>query len=104
MPSHLKCVDCDKTFLYAAKKSIAATTDQTCTVETYVCPYCESLNLAEQEPEAPVQEQPTNVYVYELTTGAQTELDKLLAQGYQIVSRFSKQYHLEKPKTKEAAQ
>lgn len=45
----------------------------------------------------PIQEAISNVYIHDLTSGAQTALDALLAQGYRIVNRFSKQYHLEKP-------
>ncbi len=64
--------------------------------ETHVCPFCSSLNLSEA-PE-PAEPQTEAVYVYDLTTGAQTELAGLLAQGYIIKNRYLKQYHLEKPK------
>jgi hypothetical protein len=99
---------CKKQFLFAAKiiapikkidwregPNIVEVTAGVATKETHQCPYCGSLNI--QEAKSTVEDI-ANVYIYELTTGAQTELDKLLAQGYQIVSRFSKQYHLEKPK------
>jgi len=100
---------CKKQFLFPAKISKPLTEKsgtvilQTMAVqgdmiETHVCPYCQSLNI--QETTAPTQGI-ANVYIYELTTGAQTELDKLLAAGYQIVNRYSKQYHLEKPKPAE---
>ena len=68
-----------------------------CEVQTKRCPVegCGSLSLSEVV-EEPVKEAVSNVYVYELTSGSQTELDKLLASGYKIVNRYSKQYHLEK--------
>lgn len=72
----------------------------------HTCPYCGSLDLEEYtpEPEQKPTEEIESVYIYDLTSGAQTELDKLLADGYKIVNRYSKQYHLEKPKTAEAQQ
>jgi hypothetical protein len=72
-------------------------------IESSVCPFCFSKFVSEVVEPAPIQEAVSNVYVYDLTSGAQTELDKLLAQGYRIVSCFSKQYHLEKPKEVPAA-
>lgn len=68
--------------------------------EIQVCPYCRSPDFTEYIEPAPIQEEIANVYVYDLGSGAQPELDKLLAEGYRIVNRFSKQYHLEKPKPK----
>lgn len=65
------------------------------TLESCVCPYCKSKNydeLTENPPET------GNVYVYDLTSGAQTKLDELLSQGYKVAARYSKQYILEKPK------
>lgn len=71
-------------------------------LETYVCPYCGSRDIEEYTPEPLPQtvEEIGNVYIYDLTSGAQTGLDKLLAEGYKIVNRYSKQYHLERPKAK----
>ena len=61
--------------------------------ETRVCPECRAIHYTENpQPE----QQTTNVYIYDLTTGPQAELDGLLAQGYRIVARYAKQYHLEK--------
>lgn len=102
MPSHLQCQSCSKIFIYAAKliepqKPKMNTPEHTySTIETYVCPFCQSPNIAEQEPEAPVQEQPSNVFVYDLKSGANPELDLLLQDGWKIVSRYAKQYMLEK--------
>ena len=60
-----------------------------------VCPDCGNRNIVEYtEPASEV----ANVYIYDLGSGPQTELDGLLAQGYVIQNRYSKQYHLEKPK------
>lgn len=67
------------------------------TIDISVCPFCESKEYSEfVEPAEDVE----SVHIYDLTTGPQTELNSLLAQGYKIVNRYSKQYHLEKPKTK----
>lgn len=64
------------------------------TIKTFACPRCNSIAYEETEQ----NKAPANVYVYELTTGPQTKLDELLAEGYEVVNRYSKQYHLEKPK------
>lgn len=65
------------------------------TFEKHVCPECRTHNYSEYvESQSNIE----SVYVHELSTGKQTELDMLLADGYKIVNRYSKQYHLEKPK------
>jgi len=64
-------------------------------VESSVCPECQSIHYTES-PE--IEPQVQNVYIYDLTSGAQTELDGLLAQGYKITAKYAKQYHLEKLK------
>jgi hypothetical protein len=103
-----QCLNCDKLFVYAA----TVTADRTValidepdkesqgTIEYKVCPYCASRDIEEvtPEPTVPTVEEIGNVYVYDLTSGPQKELDQLLADGYKIVNRYSKQYHLEKPK------
>ena len=61
-----------------------------------VCPFCLSKSFNEYVEPA---EDIANVYIYDLTSGPQTALDELLAQGYKIVNRYAKAYHLEKPKT-----
>jgi hypothetical protein len=65
-------------------------------VETYVCPFCKSLEFTEYiEPEVGVE----SVSIYEMkNTGIQTELNKLLAEGYIIKERYAGKYFLEKPK------
>ena len=40
------------------------------------------------------------VYIHDLTTGDQTNLTYLLSEGWVIVNRYAKQYHLEKPAVK----
>ena len=108
-----QCLNCEKLFVYPAKSSIPVSMnisedDAIANVvrtgkfvaqqEMHLCPYCGSLDIEEYVlPSEPVAEV-ANVYIYDLTSGAQTELDGLLAQGYRIVNRYSKQYHLEKPK------
>lgn len=70
-------------------------------LETYVCPFCQTKEFEEVKEADPAVQ---NVYIYELGTGPQTALDALLADGYVIVNRYSKQYHLEKPKPQETQQ
>jgi len=69
------------------------------TIEEFLCPFCKSKEFTEYIPPTPTQEEIANVYIYDLTSGAQTALDALLAQGYRIQQRYAKQYFLEKPKT-----
>ena len=95
--------ECNKTFIHTAKavnysfpKTTGITTDY---IETAVCPHCGSKNYDETTQAPVVQVQVESVYIYDLTSGPQTALDALLAQGYVIVNRYSKQYHLEKPKS-----
>ncbi|MGA3289481.1 MAG: hypothetical protein ABSD42_04490 [Candidatus Bathyarchaeia archaeon] len=109
-----QCEKCQKTFIHTAKETQLLTNVtviskpngkenesriiQDTTLEFSVCPYCQSKDFTEYIEPAPVQEVVSNVYIYDLTSGPQTELDRLLALGYRIVNRYSKQYHLEKPK------
>jgi len=92
---------CGKLFLYPAKRETTTPITEV-KLEVHVCPYCGSIDIEEYTPEPLAQtvEEIANVFIYDLTTGAQTQLDKLLADGYKIVNRYSKQYHLEKPKAK----
>lgn len=109
-----QCLNCDKLFIYPAimtRKNVLTLVEHRPephddlygdgNLEWRVCPYCQSKDIEEYTPEPLPQtvEEIANVYIYDLTTGAQTALDQLLAQGYRIVNRYSKQYHLEKPKT-----
>jgi hypothetical protein len=98
--------ECKKTFLHLAKQTLtykpANSADYPIVLEKYCCPYCKSPDYDEEPTEPVKQQEVSNVYVYDLTGGAQIQLDKLLADGYVIVNRFSKQYHLEKPKTTES--
>lgn len=105
MPTTYVCEN-KHTFLHAAKK-IESLDDKSASiavgigsalsvgnmVETYVCPECHSIHYSEV-----VAPQPEKTYVAKLGTGPQTEIDDLVAQGYNVVSRYSGQYHLEKPK------
>ena len=110
---------CKKLFHYTAKKTELFYSEKTQGIqqlgtvsifepvvlsqkETSVCPYCGNLDFTEYIEPAPIQEAVSNVYVYDLTSGAQTALDALLAQGYKIQQRYAKQYFLEKPKPTEA--
>ena len=105
---------CDKghTFLHSAKMTKAHKINAIDaqhpfpeqSVEYYVCPICitqgrETLTYSEFVESEPQVEA---VYVYDLTSGPQTELAGLLAQGYVIKNRYAKQYVLEKCKQIEA--
>ncbi len=104
-----KCDACGKLFIHPAIKTVSSTPafqfDQTTsatlkplsseTLETHICPFCQSLTYSEFAESEPQVE---TVYVYDLTSGAQTELAGLLAQGYIIKVRYAKQYLLEKTK------
>jgi hypothetical protein len=67
------------------------------TIEASCCPYCYSKLISEIEVVEPVANV-ESVYIYELTSGPQLGLDKLLADGYVIVNRYAKTYSLEKVK------
>jgi hypothetical protein len=87
---------CDKNhkFTYPAKQT-SINEDSYESLEVSVCPFCQSKTFDEyQEPVANVE----SVYIYELTSGPQLGLDKLLADGYVIVNRYAKTYSLEKLK------
>jgi hypothetical protein len=91
---------CDKNhkFTYPAKQN-SINEDSYESLEVSVCPFCQSKTFDEyQEPVANVE----SVYIYELTSGPQLGLDKLLADGYVIVNRYAKTYSLEKLKVAEA--
>ena len=96
MPAfNLFCTNCQKRFIYA---SIKVEMLESSTLETHVCPYCQSIDLTEAPLETVQPVSVEAVYVHDLTTGNQEALNKLLAEGYVIVNRYAKQYHLEKPK------
>jgi hypothetical protein len=93
--------ECKKTFVHTAKQIRSGLAVGETTLESYVCPFCQSKEYTEFIEPVTVTppKQVSNVFIYELTTtGAQPNLDAMLADGYEIVNRFSKQYHLEKPK------
>jgi len=71
-------------------------------IEDSICPFCKSMTFAEYVEPAETK-QVENVFIYELTTGPQLGLDKLLAEGYEIVGRSVKLYQLEKCKPKAEA-
>jgi hypothetical protein len=70
-------------------------------IESKQCPECGSIHFTEYtEPIIPATVE--SVYIYDLTSGPQTELNGLLAQGYVIINRYAKTYSLEKPKVAES--
>lgn len=92
-----KCLnpECGKLFVYAATANEWKETTSV-SLEKHVYPYCQSLTFSEYTEQPEAQAPVEAVYVYDLTTGMQDGLNKLLAEGFEIVNRFSKQYHLEK--------
>lgn len=95
-----QCAMCKAVFLHPAKLVITnPTTDKNVidVFEVSTCPHCKSIEYTEAPP---AESQVESVYIYELTTGSQTELNGLLAQGYVIVNRYAKVYHLEKDVSK----
>jgi DNA-directed RNA polymerase subunit RPC12/RpoP len=90
-----KCPDCGKSFMHTAKQILPGMTITEPVLEVCVCPFCQSKEFDELT-ENP--QETGNVYVYDLTSGAQTKLDELLSQGYKVAARYSKQYILEKTK------
>jgi len=70
-------------------------------VESQVCPFCKSLEFAVAEEPQAVAEEIAHVYVADLHSGENSEIDALLAKGWKIVSRFAKSYTLELPKRQE---
>lgn len=89
-------------FLHTATY-ISGNKDAVATGEVQCCPFClKDTSIPNVCYTELAEENVANVYVYDLTTGPQTQLDQLLADGFKIVNRYSKQYHLEKPKAKVA--
>ena len=91
---------CDKEHIFSELGKLNWSINDTQNAEISCCPKClldSKINLEyEAIPES--LGAVSNVFIYDLTSGAQTELDKMLAEGYVIVNRYSKQYHIEKPK------
>ena len=86
-----KCLslDCGKQFMYTAKKIVstvkntALTNEETftdVTVETNVCPYCDSLNFDESPAEAPV-----NPEIIALIDSPLADVNARLAEGYRVM-------------------
>ena len=71
-------------------------------LEASVCPFCYSKEYAEAPPEPATEQRTEAVLVIDLVTGENLALNKALADGYEIVGRYAKQYTLEKKKPKEA--
>ena len=105
MPSEFVCEKGHR-FVYPAKQSEATTRTvipsleeqnrqetivKVIAKETHRCPYCDSLDLSVVEDEQPT----VGVYVADLHTGVNTEIDDLLAKGWVITGRYAKQYVLE---------
>ena len=91
MPSNLACNICNRTFPYAAKKTLTVTQDglepkvsqgEVFTVEVPVCPYCYTPYIAEAQPQ-----------VFNITSVKSVDLaqvDEYLAQGYTVKELYAK--------------
>ena len=104
--------ECKREFMYAAKKTVGVgengeeaalftsighglmIADRK--LETHVCPFCLKKDFDELLPEAKPEQRVVAVWVHDLTTKEQTDLNGLLQQGYEVVGRYAKQYILEK--------
>jgi hypothetical protein len=94
-----ECGLCHKTFLHPgilrtavddANRSVmmGPIAVQGDSLETHVCPYCKSLDIAEY---VEVEAQPESVKQVPVN-----QVDEWLAKGYKVVGRYAKEYNLEK--------
>lgn len=65
-------------------------------IEEYVCPFCKGKEFAEYVEPLQAEQKTVAVLVVDLVSGENLALNKALADGYEIVSRYSKSYTLEK--------
>jgi hypothetical protein len=81
----LKCLNpgCGKEFLYAAKRNatVPVKDEEYVSIETHICPYCESRDIHEVEETQSVIESMKQV-TYE-------EVDKLLKEGYEVKDTYA---------------
>jgi hypothetical protein len=105
MPNLFRCEnpECKKTFIYSAKlienKPKPSIDDMTYEeTETQVCPFCLWKEFVVVEEPQPTAEEIAHVYVADLHSGENSEIDALLAKGWKIVARYAKAYVLELPK------
>ena len=101
----LQCLECKKTFLYASKKiepispedkhllvKVGDLVSVGSTIESHVCPYCQSLNIDEYfEPQANI----ASVKSVDLS-----EVDSLLKEGYVVHELYAKNAVLVKKEKK----
>lgn len=99
-----QCADCQKVFLYTAKKThflipkdIQVDEDTTIkagdTVETHICPYCQSLNFIEH-----VEPQPEIISALSCELN---EVDSWLKIGYEVHALYQKTATLVKKEVKQ---
>lgn len=79
----LKCLICNKEFLYAGKltREIGALQD---ILETHVCPYCQNVDI--REVEEPTEPQPKVESIISVKIG---EVDAFLKQGYEVKDTYA---------------
>ena len=94
---------CGKQFSFTAKKTVTDQEKEIVTIETLVCPYCESLNFEELPQEQPVKGVDLQ-NIASLKDVAPNEVDTFLAQGYVVYQTWQKNVFVVKLKPKETEQ
>lgn len=104
-----QCKQCTKIFIHPAKQTNYAFNNQnpedftlTSINEASVCPFCRSREYSEFTEPIITDQKTTAVLVVDLVTGENLALNKALADGYEIIGRYAKQYTLEKKAPKQA--
>ena len=109
-----QCDTCHKNFLHPAKQTeitgrariykseeematrSAPTEDDSLQLEYNVCPFCQTRSYSEFVEPAIPDAKVSAVLVVDLVSGENLAINKALADGYEIVSRYAKAYTLEK--------
>lgn len=90
-----QCTMCKATFIHPAKLVITNPTTEKNAIDVFevsTCPHCKSIEYTETEK---IETRVTKVLVVDLVSGENLALNKALADGYEIVGRYAKQYTLE---------
>ena len=76
------CLDCHRTFMYAAEETIQKSEDPIDMLEFHVCPYCFSKNIDEQKLEEPK--------IVSVKSVDLAEVDAWLEKGYEVRELYAK--------------
>lgn len=86
----LKCQNpsCGKMFLYAAKRNATVPIEKEdfVSIETHICPYCQSLDIAEVEKTDPRIESIVSVKI--------PEADEWIKKGYEVAGMYASTVNL----------